>query len=99
MLMRLLSQIFDASSWQDLILKYIVPRLGEMLREKLAINPRSQDLKPLESIFKWHEQGVIGKSITNQLLEKEVFPKWLEILHFWLVQPKASYEEIAQCSR
>ncbi|KAG8780652.1 hypothetical protein FRC15_009352 [Serendipita sp. 397] len=90
--------IFDASSWQDLILKYIVPRLGEMLREKLAINPRSQDLKPLESIFKWHEQGVIGKSITNQLLEKEVFPKWLEILHFWLVQPKASYEEIAQCS-
>lgn len=88
--------MMEPSAWQDSILKYIVPRLGELLRDDFRVNPRKQDLKPLEVVIAWFDKGVIGNSIMNQLVEKEVFPKWLEALHIWLSHPQASYGEIAE---
>lgn len=89
-------QIFDASQWEDLVLKYIVPKLGATLREDFRINPRNQNMDPLNWVLEWFTQGVIRGSIMGQLMAKEFFPKWLETLHRWLITPKASYEEIVQ---
>ena len=88
--------MLEPAAWQDATLKYIVPRLGELLRDDFRVNPRKQDLKPLEAVISWFEKGVIGKSIMNQIVETQVFPKWLEALHIWLSHPKASYGEIAE---
>lgn len=89
-------QIFDASQWEDLVLKYVVPKLGATLREDLRINPRNQNMDPLNWVLDWFDRGVFRASIMGQLMAKEFFPKWLETLHRWLATPKASYEEIVQ---
>ena len=89
-------QIFDRAQWEDLVLKYAVPKLGATLREDLRINPRNQDMDPLNWVLEWFHRDVIRPSIMGQLMAKEFFPKWLETLHRWLITPKTSYEEIAQ---
>lgn len=77
-----------------MILKYIVPKLGARLREDFRINPRQQDMEPLQDILSW--ENVLRPSILSQLLETEFFPKWLDVLHIWLIQPKPSFEEVSQ---
>lgn len=77
-----------------MLLKYVVPKLGATLRDDFRINPRKQDMEPLRLVLAWtnHLRG----SIVAQLLEAEFFPKWLNILHVWLIQPSPNFEEIMQ---
>ena len=44
-------QAFDPSEWENLLLKYIVPKLGETLRDKFKVNPRKQDMDPLNWVL------------------------------------------------
>lgn len=85
-------QVFDSADWQDLLLKYVVPKLGSTLRDEFKINPRNQNLEPLKHVLPWADH--LKPSIFAQLLETEFFPKWLNTLHIWLIQPNASFEEI-----
>lgn len=87
-------KVFDVSSWQDLLLKYVVPKLGSTLRDDFKINPRKQEMKPLQDVLLW--QGHLRSSVFQQLLETEFFPKWLGILHVWLIQPGVSLKEVRQ---
>ena len=48
----------------------------------------------IRHVFEWHT--MIRPSVYSQLLETEFFPKWLDVLHFWLIQPSLNYEEVAQ---
>jgi tuftelin-interacting protein 11 len=77
-----------------MILKYVVPKLGATLRNDFRINPRNQDMAPLQAILCW--PTLIRPSIFSHLLLTEFFPKWLDVLHLWLVQPKVNFEEVAQ---
>jgi tuftelin-interacting protein 11 len=86
--------VFDSSEWEDLLLKYVVPKLGAVLREDFQINPANQDMQPLNQVLSW--STVLRPHIFSQLVESQFFPKWLRTLHQWLVHPKASFEEIAQ---
>ncbi|EIN09573.1 TFP11-domain-containing protein [Punctularia strigosozonata HHB-11173 SS5] len=86
--------VFDVAEWDNMMLKYVVPKLGATLRDDFRVNPRAQDMEPLQRVLAW--SSVLRPSIFSSLLESTFFPKWLEVLHFWLVQPGASYEEIAQ---
>ncbi|KAI0769250.1 GC-rich sequence DNA-binding factor-like protein-domain-containing protein [Irpex lacteus] len=87
-------EIFDSGEWDTMLLKYIVPKLGARLREDFRVNPRQQDMTPLQDVLLW--EGLLRSSILSQILEKEFFPKWLDVLHIWLIQPSPSFEEIAQ---
>jgi tuftelin-interacting protein 11 len=87
-------QVHDPSEWDSLLLKYVVPKLAATLREDFKVNPAQQDIKPLQDVLAWAE--IIRPSIFSQLLETELFPKWLITLHQWLVHPEASFEEVAQ---
>jgi tuftelin-interacting protein 11 len=87
-------QVFDAVGWDAMLLKYIVPKLGAVLRNDFRIDPRKQKMEPLQQVLPW--STIIRPSIFSQLIETEFFPKWLDILHIWLVQPKVSFEEVAQ---
>jgi len=86
--------VFDLGDWDAMVLKYVVPRLGATLRDDFRVNPRNQDLAPLQFVLQW--DGVLRASIMSQLVETEFFPKWLDILHVWLVQPSPNYDEITQ---
>lgn len=87
-------QVFTANEWDSLILKYILPKLGATLRDDFKINPRNQILTPLEHVLPW--RTVLRPAMFSQLLETEFFPKWLDILYIWLIQPKHSQDEITQ---
>ncbi|KAK0202663.1 GC-rich sequence DNA-binding factor-like protein-domain-containing protein [Desarmillaria ectypa] len=86
--------VFDSSDWDSILLKYVVPKLGSTLRNDFRINPRNQEMEPLRHVLQWAE--FIRPNIFSQLLETEFFPKWLDVLHVWLIQPNVSFEEVAQ---
>lgn len=77
-----------------MLLKYVVPKLGATLRNDFRINPRDQKMESIQHVLEWSD--IIRSSIFSQLLETEFFPKWLDVLHVWLIQPKVSFEEVAQ---
>ena len=89
-----LSQVFDAGDWDAMLLKYIVPKLGSRLREDFRVNPRQQDMQPLQDVLAWEK--LLRLSIISQILEIEFFPKWLDVLNIWLVEPRASLEEVSR---
>ncbi|TFY78095.1 hypothetical protein EWM64_g5918 [Hericium alpestre] len=87
-------EVFNAGDWDAMLLKYVVPKLGATLREDFTINPRQQDMAPLRRVLDW--EPLLRPSILAQLLESGFFPKWLDVLHIWLTQPRPSFEEVAQ---
>ena len=87
-------QVFDVGDWDAMLLKYVVPKLGARLRDDFRVNPRKQDMEPLKDVLIW--ESLLRPSIFSQILEKEFFPKWLDVLHIWLIQPSPSFEEVAQ---
>ena len=87
-------QVFNAGDWDAMLLKYVVPKLGAILRNDFRVDPRKQNMEPLQQILAW--STIIRPTIFSQLIETEFFTKWLDILHVWLIQPKVSFEEVAQ---
>jgi len=86
-------QIYSSKEWDDLMLRNVVPKLGVCLRKDFSINPRKQDMVPLELwVLPWHT--VLRASTFSQLIEVNFFPKWLEILYIWLIQPAYKPDEV-----
>ncbi|KAI6041226.1 GC-rich sequence DNA-binding factor-like protein-domain-containing protein [Pisolithus marmoratus] len=86
--------VFEKRDWDAMLLKHVIPKLGFVLREEFRVNPRNQDMTPLTQVLPW--STLIRPSVFSQLLETEFFPKWLDVLHMWLIQPRVSFEEVAQ---
>ncbi|CDO68375.1 hypothetical protein BN946_scf184815.g22 [Trametes cinnabarina] len=87
-------EVFDVGEWDTMLLKYVVPKLGSRLRDDFRVNPRQQDMQPLQDVMSWEQ--LLRPSILSQILETEFFPKWLDVLHIWLIQPNASFEEVSR---
>ncbi|KAI0352110.1 TFP11-domain-containing protein [Trametes cingulata] len=87
-------EVFDVGDWDTMLLKYVVPKLGSRLRDDFRVNPRQQDMQPLQDVMLWEQ--LLRPSILSQILETEFFPKWLDVLHIWLIQPNPSFEEVSR---
>lgn len=87
-------QAFTRSDWDTLLLQHVLPSLGTLLRDKLVINPRAQDLQPLESVLAW--QPLLRSTMLSQLIESEFFPKWGEALWVWLKSDGVNLEQVAE---
>ncbi|KAI0773263.1 TFP11-domain-containing protein [Trametes elegans] len=87
-------EVFDIGDWDTMLLKYIVPKLGSRLRDDFRVNPRQQDMQPLQDVMLWEQ--LLRPTILSQILETEFFPKWLDVLHIWLIQPNPSFEEVSR---
>ncbi|WWC73228.1 uncharacterized protein I206_107194 [Kwoniella pini CBS 10737] len=88
------NDVFSSNEWDKLIIQYVLPKLGVCLRDDFTINPRKQDLVPLQEwVMPWHK--LLRSSMFSHLLEVEFFPKWLDILYIWLVQPAYKPDEVA----
>lgn len=87
-------QVFEKREWEDVLLKYVVPKLGATMRDDFKIDPRSQVMEPLLWVLAWVPH--LRTSIFAQILETEFFPKWLAILHRWLATPNAKLDEVEE---
>ncbi|KAL7421203.1 hypothetical protein Q5752_004088 [Cryptotrichosporon argae] len=87
------ADVFSSSEWDTLMAEAILPKLGATLRDDFRIDPRAQDLAPLESALAWH--ALVRPSHFARLFEIEFFPKWLDTLHVWLTYPGYNGDEVA----
>ncbi|KAH9944970.1 TFP11-domain-containing protein [Epithele typhae] len=86
--------VFDVGEWDSMLLKYVVPKLGARLREDFRVNPRQQDMQPILDVLAW--DGLFRPTILAQILEKEFFPKFLDALYIWLIQPTVDLNEVGE---
>ncbi|KAI5454841.1 hypothetical protein NCC49_002123 [Naganishia albida] len=91
--LKLWKTVFSRGKWDTLVLLNILPKLAQHLESDFEINPRAQDMAPLDRVLGW--SGLMRDSTFGQLLEEKFFPAWLETLHFWLIQPNYSAGEVA----
>ncbi|GAA5859916.1 hypothetical protein JCM5353_003664, partial [Sporobolomyces roseus] len=80
--------------WDTLLLQHVLPSLGTLLREKLTINPRSQDLAPIDNVLAW--KPLLRNSMLSGLIESEFFPKWGDALWVWLKSDGVNLEQVAE---
>lgn len=88
-------ELFGSGTLEDLLLKFILPKLALQLREKFVVDPSDQQLDVLTDIvMPWRKY--FRDSTWGQLLESEFFSKWLGMLHLWLTDENVNLEEVGQ---
>eukprot|EP00899_Mesostigma_viride_P003224 jgi/Mesvir1/12902/Mv05927-RA.1 len=86
--------VFDPASWEQLLVRSILPKLIFCLQSELVINPGNQQLGPFQWVMAW--AGAIPSHHMVTLLETSFFPAWLGVLAHWLAQPGANFDEITR---
>ncbi|KAK6344148.1 hypothetical protein TWF696_007790 [Orbilia brochopaga] len=87
-------EVFGPGELEKLLISHLLPRLADLLRRKLEVNPADQDIRPIEAVMAWH--GFFRQSTFAQLLEAEFFPKWMQTLYSWLTMDGVDLEEVSE---
>ncbi|XP_053726850.1 tuftelin-interacting protein 11 [Synchiropus splendidus] len=82
--------VFTPGAWEAFMVKNIIPKLALCL-EELVINPHQQQMEQFHWVMDW--EGMLSPSSMVSLMDKNFFPKWLEVLFSWL-NSSPNYEEI-----
>lgn len=76
------------------LIKHLLPRLAKHMERFFEVDPRDQDLTPLEKVLAW--LSLLPDRAMAQLLVMEFFPKWLNTLHQWLTSEEPNYAEVGE---
>ena len=80
------------SELASILVRHLLPRLALHLSTNLVIDPRDQDLTPLEDVLRWAPFFPLGTMA--QLLIAEFFPKWHQTLYVWLTYEGVNYADV-----
>ncbi len=68
---------------EEMLIRQLLPKLTVTLRNEFVVDPANQDMSALDEVLKWRR--FFRMSVLGQLFESDFFPKWLSVLHGWLI--------------
>ena len=80
------------SELASILVRHLLPRLALHLSTNLIIDPRDQDLTPLEDVLRW--APFFPLDTMAHLLIAEFFPKWHQTLYVWLTYEGVNYADV-----
>lgn len=80
------------SELSSMLVRHLLPRLALHLSTNLIIDPRDQDLTPLEDVLRW--ASFFPLHTMAHLLVAEFFPKWHQTLYVWLTYEGVNYTDV-----